>query len=212
MLRARRTEDGIVGFNLVVFLAFVLFAVVELTRTTITAQQINTTVKNITGSVSSAEHHLRADPELDKTNATAAQILVAAKPLTGQADQIIQAAHSIDGTVTQILGNAQAINSTVHSINSTVHSINSAAVSINGLVHSIDGTFVALLPVTQSIQAGVADINRRADRVLAPVQGIHDDLSNVLGLVGSNGDMRSIDGQANNIDCVALVHGGACGQ
>ena len=183
----RRTagELGIVGINLAVVIAFALYAVIQLSRTTLAARQIRDRVRTITGEVVPINSDLNNVPKLDETNRIAADILTAAKPLSGQADQILSAAKSIDGTVSSIL---------------------STATDINGTVHSINGNVTTLIPTVNSIRDGVAAINGRADRVIAPVVGIKSDLDNVLDRV------LSIRNHARSIDCPpSLVAGGSCG-
>lgn len=203
----RRDEDGVVGVVLTIVIVFALIAVIELTRTAIAAQQINTRVIDITGSVSSANQHLNSVPELDKTNELAAQILVAAKPLSGQAQQIIEAATSINGSVQAIQGNAASINSTVHSIGGAVATIGSS-------VHTIGGTFTTLTPVVANIQQNIVAINQRVDVILGAVEGIKGDTGNITALVGAPSQLGTIAGQAQGILnitnsgglCVVLGH------
>lgn len=159
-------ERGIVAVNLTVTIAFALFAVIMLTKTTIAAQQIDDRVKVINTEVGpgSNVHRLDETAVLNVVADRADQILAAAKPLSGQANDVLVAAKSIDGTVSQINANAGEINSTVKSIN---------------------GTLSAAAPVVNEIHQGIIDINNRVDRVLAPVSGIGGDLSQVRGLVDS---------------------------
>lgn len=200
-VRSRRLraagEAGVVGANLVVTLAFALFAVIQLTRTTIAAEQIDDRVEVITADVGQIDDELVNVPKLDETNRIAKEILSAAQPLSGRADEILTAARSIDGTVSQILGNAT---------------------SINGTVKGIRGNLGALQPVVRSINDGVAAINGRVDRVIGLVAGIKVDLDNVLVQVGSGGaaghsvgGQKTISGHANSIDCsVAILNSQGC--
>ncbi|MGH9157703.1 MAG: hypothetical protein ACRD1K_18135, partial [Acidimicrobiales bacterium] len=48
-LRRPRSQAGVVGANLAITLAFALFAVIQLTRTTLAAEQIDDRVKTIVG-------------------------------------------------------------------------------------------------------------------------------------------------------------------
>ena len=190
-------EAGVVGANLAITLAFALFAVIQLTRTTIAAQQIDDRVEIITSDVGSIDDELVNVPKLDETNRIAKQILAAAQPLSGRADEILVAARSIDGTVSNILGNAS---------------------SINGTVKGIRGNLATLQPVVRSINDGVAAINGRVDRVIGLVAGIKVDLDNVLAEVGAGGvaghnraDGKTISGHANSIDCsTAIVNSAGC--
>ena len=190
----RRDERGIVGINLAIVIAFALFAVIQLTRTTVAARQIENRVKVIVGEVGPIDKELDRVADVDETNRLAAEILVAARPLSGQAQEIIDTAKSIDRTVVGILDNAQ---------------------SINASVKSISGSLNAAAPVVRSIKDGVAAINGRASRAIPIVAGIRQDLNNVLIDVGPghtrSGGGNSIAGHANSIDCSTAVRGSACG-
>jgi methyl-accepting chemotaxis protein len=168
----KRGEGGIVAVNLTLTIAFALFAVIMLTKTTIAAQQIDDRVKIITTEVGPGSNVSRLDETaiLNTVADRADQILAAAKPLSGQANEVLVAAKSIDSTVTQINGNAGEINSTVKSIN---------------------GTLSAAAPVVDEIHQGIIDINNRLDRVLGSVSGIKADttpiLSNVISINSNAG-------------------------
>ena len=185
-------EAGVVGANLAITLAFALFAVIQLTRTTIAAQQIDDRVEVITSDVGDIDEELVNVPKLDETNRMARQILAAAQPLSGQANEILVTARSIDGTVSSILGNAT---------------------SINGTVKGIRGNLSTLQPVVRSINDGVATINGQADRAIDLVRGIKLDLDSVLaevgggGVAGHNGPGgKTISGHANSINCSTAVN------
>jgi hypothetical protein len=175
--RSRNQEKGIVGFNLALTIAFALFAVIELSRVVLAATQIDDRVKVIITEVGPGSNVSRLDEtqKLNETGRMAEDILAAAQPLSGQAQQIIDTAKSIDGTVSGILGNATDINGTVHSINTTVSALLPVVRNING-----DGTFSATA-------GGVAAINMRAQAALPVVGGIQSDLSraNILGTLVS---------------------------
>ena len=205
-----RDERGIVGVVLTIVIIFALLAVIELTRTLEAAQQINTTVMNITGSVQGANAHLNtgcktgtsnaelncptdALPVLNTTVGEVAAIDAAAKPLSGEASQILASVNSINTTATAILANASSINGTVHSIGGLAGSINS---SVNGIHSSLDSVGSDV----NNIQAGVALINQNADTVIGTVNGIKGDTSTI------NGQAGSIKTQATNI-CNAHILG-----
>jgi hypothetical protein len=192
-----RGQAGVVGANLAITLAFALFAVIQLTRTTLAAEQIDDRVDTIVSDVGSIDEDLVNVPKLDETNRIAKQIRAAAAPLSAQANEILVTARSIDGTVSAILGNAG---------------------SINGTVKGIRGNLGALQPVVRSINDGVADINDRADRVIRDVRNIKIDLANVLTQVGgggtgghTNAGGKTISGHANSIDCsIAILNSQGC--
>ena len=189
--RRFRGEAGVVGANLAITLAFALFAVIQLTRTTLAAQQIDDRVDVIVGETGPIDEELTNVPKLDETSRIAQEILVAAQPLSGQAGEILTTAKSIDGTVSSILGNAT---------------------SINGTVRGIGGNLSTLTPVVRSINDGVATINGQADRAIALIRGIKVDLDNVLAEVGGGGTAghtgaggKTISGHANSINCSTAV-------
>jgi|GEM_PF-1304549 len=194
--RRRADQAGVVGANLAIVLAFALYAVIQLSRTTLAAQQIDQRVKAINAEVVPIDSDLNNVPKLDETTRDAAEILTAAKPLSAQADQIIAAAKSIDGKVSDI-------QSTANSINGVVKSINSTALGIGATVNSIHGTATALAPVVNQIKDGIVAINNKADVALssASVTGIAADLHSVLAQVGTANGSNTILGHANTIDC-----------
>ena len=191
----RRGDRGIVGVNLVLVIAFALYAVIMLSRTTLAAKQIDDRVRVIVTEVGPGSNVSRLDEtqKLNTIGKTAEDILAAARPLSGQAQVIIDTAKSIDNTVSGINGNASEINATVKSIN---------------------GTAAALLPVVQTIHGddsldvrtgGVAAINKRAEIATPVVNGISDDLGRVFGHVGAQGTgghtPANIHYHVNSINC-----------
>lgn len=193
-VRRRDDEGGIVAVNLVLFLGFALYAVVQLTRTTLAAQQIDERVVVITKEVGPIDQNLNEVPKLDLTNATAAKIRTAADPLSGDAQQIIDAARSIDGTVAGINENALTINGTVKDIAGNVNSIAASVRTIGGNASSLDGTVSRIRGRSGSPGFGVAGINNRVDIVTGLANVIRDDLVFVDGVVGAGTSERSPDG------------------
>lgn len=184
--RRKGEEGGIVAVNLTLFLGFALYAVVQLTRTLLAAQQIDERVVVITKEVAPIDQNLDEVPKLNLTIETAAKIRAAADPLSGEAENIIKAAESINGTVTDINVNAVTINGTVKQIAGNVGSISAS-------VRTIGGNATTLLSTVQDIRGdqntsglgqGVAGINRRVDVVIALAKPIRADLSNVNSVVG----------------------------
>ena len=185
--RRKDDEGGIVAVNLVLFLGFALYAVVQLTRTTLAAQQIDDRVVVITKEVGPIDQNLNEVPKLDLTNETAAKIKLAADPLSKEAQNIIDAAKSIDGTVTDINNNAQDINGTVKGISGNVGSIIGSVRSIGGNASSLDGTVSRIRGRSGGPGVGVAGINNRVDIIINLASAIRGDLGNVNAVVGSNG-------------------------
>lgn len=188
--RRMRGEAGIVGANLVIVLAFALYAVIQLSRVTLAAQQIDDRVEVIIGEVGPINADLDDVAKLDETNRIAADILTAARPLSAQADQVLAATKSIDNTGTSLIN---------------------VTGEINGSVKSIRGNLGSLQPVVRDINNGVAAINGRADVIIRNVQGIRADLGNVFAQVGAPGSTGTIVGHARSINCNQAVNGGVLG-
>jgi len=194
-LTNRRGERGVVGVNLVLVIAFALYAVIMLSRTTLAAKQIDDRVRVIVTEVGPGSNVSRLDEtqKLNTIGKTAEDILTAAKPLSGQAQTIIDTAKSIDNTVSAINANASEINATVHSINAT-------AAALLPVVQNIHGDD-SLSPTT----GGVSAINQRAEKATPVVSGISTDLLAVFNDVGAGGTGghtgATIHTHVNSINC-----------
>ena len=188
----RRDEKGIVALNLVLVIAFALYAVIQLSRTALAAKQIKQRVKTITTEVGPGSNVSRLDEVaiLDTVAARADQILAAAKPLSGQANDILIAARSIDATGSRILENAQQINGSARSINGTFQTLAPVVNNIRGAPGNIDAPAPA-------DRGGVQAINIRVDNILRSVSGIERDLD------ATNANVQSINAQAGDIAAFA---------
>jgi hypothetical protein len=170
--RRLRGQRGIVGLNLLLVIAFALFAVIQLSRVTLAAKQIDDRVERITADVGPGSNISQLD-ETEKLNDIAQKaedILAAAQPLSGQAQTILDTAKSIDATASSILTNAESINGTVNTINATA----SALVPVVNGIHGTGGKG----------GGGVEAINIRAAEAFPPVAGIQGDLAFVIGGAG----------------------------
>ncbi|MGH9222364.1 MAG: hypothetical protein ACRD2W_00845, partial [Acidimicrobiales bacterium] len=163
------------------------------------AKQIDDRVRVIVTEVGPGSNVSRLDEtqKLNTIGQTAEDILIAAKPLSGQAQQIIDTAKSIDNTVSAILANASEINTTVRGINATASALLPVVRTINGDNGSTDNTL-----------GGVDLINRQADAArVGPVPGISTDLEAVFGEVGVGGTGGhtgdTIHRHTNSINCAA---------
>lgn len=194
--RRKEDEGGVVAINLVLFLGFALYAVVQLTRTTLAAQQIDERVVVITKEVGPIDQNLNEVPKLDLTNETAAKIKTAAENLSADAGQIIDAAKSIDGTASDINGNAETINGTVKAISGNVTSILGSVRPIGSNINSLDFTVRQIRGTTGSPGVGVAGINNRVDIIINLAGVIRGDLGNVNSQVGNNSN-QSFNGTPN---------------
>jgi len=188
-----RGERGIVGVNLVLTIAFALFAVIQLSRVTIAASQIDDRVETITSDVGPGSNvsHLDETQKLNDIGQKAESILAAAKPLS------------------PLLAST---NDVVKNVDNTVSSINSNAAEINGTVKSINSTASALAPVVNTIHGtggvgggGVEAINLRVDTLAGSVDRINSDLNQTLQRVGS------IAVSARGICTSGLLLGSSCG-
>ncbi len=152
-------ERGQATFSLIIVIAVVAIAVILLQRTAWHADAINEKADNIARVGGGINTSTRAVLELGRTNELAGSILDTAKPLQGQLDTIVGLARDIDGLASSINGTAGAINNTANGINGTVGTI---------------------LGTAQSIQRGVAQINRNLDTTLAVAAAIKTDTGNIL--------------------------------
>lgn len=199
-MRLHSEEQGLAGTVLVIVIAWALAAVLMLTGTLVAAQQIDTVVANITGTVTEIDDDLDSVAMLQDTEAVAGDILTAAQPLSAQLDDVIGSATTIDQTVDQILATAGEINSTVLSIGST-------ADGIGNTVNGIHGNLSAILSTVNSIDGEVVAINRRADTALASVRAIRADAAAILHELRETGNAtdEGIKGHAHSIDCSPAV-------
>ena len=198
MIGARRDQSGIVAVNLVLVIAFALYAVIQLSRTTLAVKQIKQRVATITTEVGPGSNVSRLDETaiLNTVADRADQILAAAKPLSGQANDILLAAQSIDTTVSSIQSTAGSINGTVNSINGRLRSLAPVVDQIKGRPGTIDNPG----PGT-----GTTGINIRVDNALRNVNGIGSDLNIVLGrVVQIDASAAGINRQLNPPTCVVL--------
>lgn len=201
MTRLRPSSDaGVIATHMAITIAFALFAVTQLTRTTVAAQQIDTRVQDIVGSVETINTETKPVAVLDDTGELTTQILAAAEPLNTQAQDVTRIAGEIDGMAANILGNAETINGNVLGINDTAKGINSTVLGIGSTVGNINGNakniermLATLRPVVDSINNGVVGINNRGDVVIGISKGIKAD----TGAIRANVD--SIAGTANSI-------------
>ena len=173
-----RDEAGLAGKILVGVVAWALGAVLLLSVTLVNAQQIDTRVDRITHTVTPIDHNLDSVKLAAETNRIAGEILAAAKPLSGQADQIVQATASIDGTAKSIGTTVGQIGDEVKGIDGHARSINANVVDINKTVKEINGTAKTIGTTVNSISGNVGSIG-------GTVNGIRDSLAAVLGTAGS---------------------------
>jgi seryl-tRNA synthetase len=148
-------ELGQAGLALIIVIAWALTAVVMLTRTLVSAEQIDRKVNSITGNLHEVERETDVVSELVKTEKTSAAILEAAKPLTGMLKVVDDAAKNIDSTAKRIDPNAKSINSTVVSINGHVANILSTARSIENTLKTI--TLNQAVPIRQTVDTIKSD-------------------------------------------------------
>jgi hypothetical protein len=179
MNRIRSSDEaGLAGKVLVGVVAWALGAVLLLTNTLVAAQQINTRVDRITHTVGPIDHDLDSVALAADTNRIAGEIRTAAKPLSGQADQIIAATGSIDVSAKSIDGDVLQIGESVNGIDANARSINSNVLEINKTVKDINGNAKAISGTVNQIDGNVASIG-------GTVHGIDSSLTSVLGVATS---------------------------
>ena len=217
MIRRRTGDDGVIATHMAITVAFALFAVTQLTRTTVAAQEIETRVGDIVGSVDSIDMETMPVAVLDETGRITDEILSSAMPLEGRtveitetallidtnAKDILGSANTINDTARAVNGNVKGINSSVRQINSSVREIGSTAGAINANAAGILGSFQRLSPVVVAINDGVMGINQRADAVIKLTGSIKGDTGNILA------EVPGINANARGICRSTLIMGGA---
>lgn len=209
MRRSRfRDEAGLAGKILVGVIAWALGAVLLLTNTLVAAQQIDTRVDRITHTVTPIDHNLDSVKLAAETNRIAGEILVAAKPLSGQADQIIQTTASIDGTAKSINSTVGQIGDTVKGIDGTARSINGNVVDINKTVKEINGTAKTIGGTVNGISGNVGSIGASVNGISASLAAVLDTVRSIRGDHGApaggfGSGIAAIDRRADFI--IALV-------
>lgn len=190
MSRLRRLlrfeEAGQIGLSLIIVIAWGLTAVVLLTRTLVAAQNINRRVSSITSSVGGIVGETSLVAELQKTEKTAAEILVAAKPLSPKLATVDTTAKHIDSTVTDILRNVQTIQSTVVQINGNAKAIDQTAATINkSYIVPINGQATTILELVKKIKVDTTAIDLEVHGTNK--DGIHAHLCRIdAALLGMN--------------------------
>lgn len=157
-MAAHNRELGQAGLALIIVIVWALTAVVMLTRTLVSAEQIDRKVNVITGGLHEVERETEVVAELQKTEKTAAAILEAAEPLTGMLKVVDETAKNIDETAKRIDPNAKSIDSTVVSINGHVANILSTARSIENTLRAITGQAVDIRRNVDSIKGDTRNI------------------------------------------------------
>jgi hypothetical protein len=159
-----RRDLGQAGIALIIVIAWALTAVIMLTRTLVSAQQIDKRVDSITNSLHTTNANTAFVAQLNKTEKTANAILVAAKPLSDMLLEVDATAKNIDASVGRIDPNAQSIDSTVKSINGNVANILTTARSINSTLQTISGQAVTINGIVVTIKADTAGIEVQTNR------------------------------------------------
>jgi hypothetical protein len=220
---APESRGRVVTINVLLVLAFVAFAVLELLRTWNGADRI-------------ADHLLAADThsevaadntaqiaQLQTTVARTAAIAAGARPIGAKVARINAAATDIRLHADRIADDAAAIDAAAHTIDTRVSAINSAAAAILATAGAINGDvtgisdsaadisarFAQLLPVVRHIYDGpmpygVTNIDRNTDSVITLARQIVGDLGDLTRLV------PQIDAHARSICAAPLIRGPGC--
>lgn len=151
-------ELGQAGIALIIVIAWALCAVVMLTRTLVSAQQIDRRVDVITNSLAEVKDETALVAELQQTEVTAAAILDAAAPLTGMLADVDNLAANIDETAMRIAPNANSIDQTVVSINGHVANILSTARNIENTLVTATGQATDIRSSVDNIKADTRTI------------------------------------------------------
>lgn len=194
-MRALRGERGLAPALLVVVIAWALAAVLMLTGTILSAQQIERDVRgSIVGSTSEIDSDLDSVRLAAETTRISGDILTAAEPLVGQLDQVTVSARSIDREARSILDTAESINDDVVQINATAGAINTTVRSINTTARSINVNVASILTTARGIESTADAINRNAGSINGRVRDINGSVGSIdRRLGGTLGRARTAD-------------------
>lgn len=217
VLRGPERRHRIVKINLVLVLVFVVVAVLELTRTWLSATHIAENL-HVAGQQGRAiAQNTQQVQRLDRTATLTSDIVRQTEPLPGQVDAINRKVGEIDGHARHIAGTAGEINHGVRQISvsaghinqtvggllATVGGIGQQAGAINANARGIEHSFARLDPVARQIldgpmPFGVRNIDRNVNTVISQSHGLRGDLANILSTV------HKVDNHAESI-CKALI-------
>jgi len=214
----------VVLLNLVLVLAFVVVAVIELTRTYVDARRIASSVDAANTHLVPVQVNTAQVQRLDTTTAVTEQIDKATASLEGKTRKIEQSVTNIQAGAASVQNTVVAINSKVDGITSTARTISTTASALAGTVNDIHNiaasihdsargintSFATLFPVTTMIAYGpppygVHMINLNVDRIIVRALDIQADLNNIVLTV------TEIDRHAASICRSILVMGPHCG-
>lgn len=209
-------ESGFARLVLFLILIWTVAAVAMLVETLVEADEINDQAAVISDNLDNANRDLEAVAKLQKTVRLARAIDSELEPLPRLLGEEVAVTHSIDRNARQILAEAGSIRARVFllenlvaSVAGRVDSIAAHARSIRGDATSIASFLAPTLEVAQSIDAGVAGINARADLAIEQAARIQHDTELVRRQAGPEHRVRgvgsTIAGHAHSIDCSALI-------
>jgi hypothetical protein len=156
---------------LVVVILWALGAVLMLTTTLITAQEIQNRVGVINRTLHPIDKNLDAVALSTTTAGIAKEISKAADPLTGQLKIVDNAGWSIDRSAKSIMKNAGSINGKAKSINSKVKTINGSVLAINSTANSINSNVRSIGARLSSVGGNVSTINASARGIFGSFTG-----------------------------------------
>jgi hypothetical protein len=211
--------------DLVLVLVFVVFAVIQLTRTVVSAMDIADSAAVIDAGLEPVERNTAQITLLDRTSQLTGGIVGATGAVEEQAAQVDQSAErirvgarsieravvAIDGGVDDVTALAGDINVTSNQLSDAVVSIERTVTAIEAEAGGINERFAALLPVSRMIARGPApfgvnNINRNESIVIGLLQDLEPDLDNVLISVDE------VDEHAVSICRSDVVRGRNCGE
>ncbi len=222
-LRPDRRGGGLPRVHLALVLAFLVVAVIDLTRTVVSALDIADTAAAIDSGLQPVERNTEQIRLLDGISGITGEIMQETAPVPAQAAEVDRAVGGIRagvGSIEQtsvaiqdqvrgIAAHTGDINTTAEELGGTVSSIERTAASIRSSAVGINERFAALLPVTRTIARGlepfgVNNINKNTDAVIDLLNELEPDLDNVLVSVDE------IDGHAVSICRSTVVMGRDC--
>lgn len=185
-----------IGVNLVLFFAFALIALLFLTRTVVSAVQIDANVgEAVKPAVGSIQENTALLPALDRTVALTSQIETSSNAIGADTSAVTNATDHINSMMAVIYQDVQTIGTAVVSIDSSVASIRLGVNSVDQIVASIG---------SQS-----ADISSRYRSVADDISGVPAGISSASSsLTQTRALIGPINGTTGGIDSTLVTING----
>jgi prophage DNA circulation protein len=163
-----------IAFNVMIFFAFALTALIFLTRSAVAANAINRDVgDSIAPSTLGINKATSKIPQLNETVALTAKIAAATKTLSGHLGHVVDSTKNIDT-------NLAAIETDVNGIGDSVDGINSSVSAIRPEIFTLAGSISAIHSKAGDISSSLSHVATDTTTMTVSLDGINTSLAAVL--------------------------------